>query len=137
MEFGPLSPPKKPTFWMKHFWKKVKKVDPLFRKCFIQKVGFLWGLRGPNSISFFLGCKIILKNSNFGEGIFLIGIGRKKLWPLSLFCWFLIGRECYQKFSYIIIIVNPSAFRNGMTLENRVKIEGAMSKNMSLKLQKP
>ena len=26
--FGPLSPPKKTTFWMKLFWKKVKKVNP-------------------------------------------------------------------------------------------------------------
>ena len=36
-----------------------------------------------------------------------------------------------------IIIFNPSAFQNGITPENRVKIEGAMSKTMSLKLQKP
>ena len=35
----------------------------------------------------------------------------------------------YQ-FSYIIIIVHPSAFQNGMTLENRTKIEGARSKNV-------
>ena len=27
LEFGPLGPPKKPTFGMKHFWKKVKKVE--------------------------------------------------------------------------------------------------------------
>ena len=27
-------------------------------------------------------------------------------------------------------IVNPSAFQNGMTLENRMKIEGARGKNM-------
>ena len=30
----------------------------------------------------------------------------------------------------ITILVNPSAFQNGMTLENRMKIEGAMSKNV-------
>ena len=30
----------------------------------------------------------------------------------------------------IIIIVNPSAFQNGMTLENRMKIEGARGKNV-------
>ena len=41
----------------------------------------------------------------------------------------------FQK--YIIIIVNPSAFQNGMTLENWVKIEGAMSKNIAVKLQRP
>ena len=28
------------------------------------------------------------------------------------------------------MIVNPSAFQNGMTLENRVKFGGAMSKNV-------
>ena len=35
-----------------------------------------------------------------------------------------------QKFSYILIEVNPSAFQNGMALENRVKIGDAMSKNV-------
>ena len=30
----------------------------------------------------------------------------------------------------ITILVNPSAFQNGMTLENRMKIESAMSKNV-------
>ena len=35
-----------------------------------------------------------------------------------------------SNFFYILIIVNPSPFQNGMTLENLVKIEGAMSKNV-------
>ena len=30
----------------------------------------------------------------------------------------------------ITILVNPSAFQNGMTLENRMKIEGARGKNV-------
>ena len=46
---------------------------------------------------------------------------------------FLIGQECYQKFSYIMKIVNPPAFENGMSLENRVKIEGGMSKKLYCK----
>ena len=45
-------------------------------------------------------------------------------------CLFLIGQEIWQKFSYNSLIVNPSAFQNGMTLDNRMKIEGSMSKNM-------
>ena len=52
-------------------------------------------------------------------------------------CLFLIGQEIWQKFSYNSLIANPSAFQNGMTLENRVKIERVMSKNISLKLQMP
>ena len=31
----------------------------------------------------------------------------------------------------------PLVFQNGMTLENRVKIDGAMSKNIAVKLQRP
>ena len=30
-----------------------------------------------------------------------------------------------------LLILNPSAFQNGMKLENRMKIEGAMSKNVN------
>ena len=45
-------------------------------------------------------------------------------------CLFLIGQEIWQKFSYNSSIANPSAFQNGMTLENRVKIGRAMSKNV-------
>ena len=45
-------------------------------------------------------------------------------------CLFLIGQEIWQKFSYNSLIANPSAFQNGMTLENRVKIGRAMSKNV-------
>ena len=44
-------------------------------------------------------------------------------------CLFLIGQEIWLKFSYNSLIANPSAFQNGMTLENRVKIGRAMSKN--------
>ena len=29
-----------------------------------------------------------------------------------------------------LLILNPSAFQNGMTLENWIKIKGAMSKNV-------
>jgi len=81
--------------------------------------------------------KLYYKNSDSYERKILIGDGDKKLFPPSQFYWFLIGQQCYQKFSHNIIIVNPSAFQNGMTLENRVKIECAMSKNISLKLQMP
>ena len=42
----------------------------------------------------------------------------------------LIVQECYQKLCYIIN-------QNGMTLENWVKIEGAMGKNISVKFQRP
>ena len=60
-------------------------------------------------------------------------MGTKKLWPLGRLifkCWFLIGPKFYRKILGITILVNPSAFQNGMTLENRMKIEGAMSKNV-------
>ena len=130
--------------------KKVKKVDPhyflilggstfftFFQKCFNKKVGILGGPSQPHSPNFFWCLKLYYKNSDSYERKILIGDGDKKLFPPSQFCWFLIGRQCYQKFSYNIIIVNPSAFQNGMTLENRVKIERVMSKNISLKLQMP
>ena len=77
----------------------MKKVDPpkighfrggllssLFPKMLHSKSRFFRGPKGVKFQKFFLGSKIILKNSNFGERIFLIRIGRKKLWPLSLFC---------------------------------------------------
>ena len=108
-----------------------------FQKCFNKKVGILGGPSQPHSQNFFWCLKLYYKNSDSYERKILIGDGDKKLFPPSQFCWFLIGRQCYQKFSYNIIIVNPSAFQNGMTLENRVKIERAMSKNISLKLQMP
>ena len=38
-----------------------------------------------------------------------------------------------KELSEIIIKINPSAFQNGMTLENWVKIEGAISKNILLR----
>ena len=59
----------------------------------------------------------------------------KSYGPFHYFADFSLVESAIQNF--LTLIVNPSAFRNGMTLENRVKIEGAMSKNMSLKLQKP
>ena len=42
-----------------------------------------------------------------------------------------------SEFFYKVIKVNPSAFQNGITLENQVKIEGAMSKNIAVKLHRP
>ena len=73
------------------------------------------------------------KNSIFCENIFLIGVGSKKLLPLGLPIlkyWFLIGQRFSSKKNYTLKIVNPSAFQNGMTLENRMKIEGARGKNV-------
>ena len=42
---------------------------------------------------------------------------------------FSLVRDLIKIFFYILIEVNPSAFENGMALENRVKIGGAVSKN--------
>ena len=51
--------------------------------------------------------------------------GTKKLLSLGLLIFtgkYLFGQEIYQEFFFILIMVNPSAFQNGMTLENQVKI---------------
>ena len=45
---------------------------------------------------------------------------------MTSFTILLIVQECYQKLCYIIN-------QNGMTLENWVKIEGAISKNILLR----
>ena len=40
------------------------------------------------------------------------------------------GQRFSSKENYTLKIVNPSAFQNGLTLENRMKIEGARGKNV-------
>ena len=71
-EFGPLSPPKKPTFWIKHFREKLKKVNPHYFSI----------LNGVSFLHFFPKTPSSASNCNFSskcQFLALLGLFEWKL----------------------------------------------------------
>ena len=91
------------------------------------------GPRGPNFTHFLYYSSIIHKNRHFYEKNFFVGGLTKKIkkFFLPIFrSWFLIGHWVYNQMNFITIEGLVSAFQNGMTLENPMKIERFIAKRL-------
>ena len=95
---------------------------------FFQNFLSFGGLRGPNSTHFLYYSSIIHKNRHFCEKIFFVGGLTKKI--KKFFCQF-SGADFSLVIEFTITIEGlVSAFQNGMTLENPMKIERFIAKRL-------
>ena len=100
---------------------------------FFQNFLSFGGLRGPNSTHFLYYSSIIHKNRHFCEKNFFVGGLTKKIknFFLPIFrSWFLIGHWLFSSINFNSIEGLVSAFQNGMTLENPMKIERFTARNL-------